>query len=154
MLAALDSSMRKTRPAPARSALLKTARFSTGVIPARYGDDHARSQAATLPGRLLDEILQHRFAEFKVGNHAVLEGPDGRNRIRRATEHLLRQLSDRCSATENLPRPFLQRDNGRFVNDDPGPLQGHERVRRPQVNPQVGAHPLTEPVQHPCRPRD
>ena len=42
----------------------------------------------------LDEVLQHFFSNFEVGNHAIFQGPNRRNIAWCATQHALRIGAD------------------------------------------------------------
>ena len=60
----------------------------------RHADDHPR--LAPLAGvHLLDEVAQHLLAHLEVGDHAVLERPDGLDVVGRAAHHPLGLEPDR-----------------------------------------------------------
>jgi hypothetical protein len=75
--------------APAYSAASCTARCSTPVMPDGHADDHAGLGEPALV-HLLDEVAQHLLADLEVGDHAVLQRPDGLDVRRRAADHALR----------------------------------------------------------------
>lgn len=77
MAAAIGSSIRCTRRAPAASADSLTALRSTSVMPEGMGDEHARLDQV-VPGRsLFDKVAEHFLRDVEVGNDAVLQRPDG-----------------------------------------------------------------------------
>ena len=42
----------------------------------------------------LDEVVQHHFGDFKIGDHAVAKGPDRLNVAGGSAEHLARFFAD------------------------------------------------------------
>ena len=74
--AAIGSSIRYAWRAPADRQASSTARFSTPVTPDGHADDDARVRPAVLV-HLLDEVAQHLLGHVEVGDHAVLQRPDG-----------------------------------------------------------------------------
>ena len=100
----------------------------------RDADDDARVREPVLV-HLLDEVAQHLLGDVEVGDHAVLERPDRRDRAGRAAEHPLRLDADRV----HLAGALVDRDHRRLAEHDPAPAHVDERVRRAQVHGHVAA---------------
>src|SRR5439155_20430904 len=84
---------------------------------------------------LLDEVPEHLFGDVEVGDHAVLERTDGRDRPRRAPEHALRLDADGV----HLARSLVDYDDGGLGEDDPTAADVHERVRGTEVHSHIAA---------------
>jgi hypothetical protein len=84
---------------------------------------------------LLDEVAQHLLRHVEVGDHAVLERANCRDRPGRATEHPLRLDADGV----HLARPLVDCDDGGLREHDPTAAHVHERVRRAEVDGHVAA---------------
>ena len=132
--AAIGSSIRYAWRAPAESVASSTARFSTPVTPGGHADDDARVREAVLV-HLLDEVAEHLLGDVEVGDHAVLERADRRDRPRRAAEHPLRLDADGV----HLAGALVDRDDGRLGEHDAAPAHVDERVRGPEVDGHVAA---------------
>ena len=80
-----------------------------------------------------DEVAQHLFGDLEVGDRAVTQRTDRRDRRRRAANHPIGLSTDRMHRTA----VGVDRDDRRLRNDDP--VAGHidQRVRGPQVNSDV-----------------
>ena len=86
----------------------------------------------------LDKMPQHGLGDFKVGNHAVLHGPDGDDIAGRSSDHVF------CFETDGLDfvGVFIDGDNGRLAQDDALPFDVDECVGRPEIDSHiVGKHP-------------
>jgi hypothetical protein len=87
---------------------------------------------------LLDEVPEHLLGHVEVGDDAVLQRPDGRDRPGRPPEHPLGLDPDRV----HLAGALVDRDHGRLGEHDPTPAHVHEGVRSPQVDGHfTPAHP-------------
>src|SRR3954467_1522663 len=97
--AAIGSSIRYAWRAPARRGAASPARagaeaglFDGALLhtghAGRDADHHARVRPAVLVD-LLDEVAQHLLGHVEVGDHTVLQGPDGLDRAGGAAEHPL-----------------------------------------------------------------
>ena len=56
---------------------------------------------------LLDEVAEHGFRDFEVGDHAVLHRPDGHDVAGRAPEHTFGFFTD----SQNVRCARLNRDH-------------------------------------------
>jgi len=92
----------------------------------RLGIEQHREKRA-IARNLLDEVVQHRFGHFKVGDHAVAQRPNRMNVARRLTEHLPRLFTDR----KRLVRANVLRNDRRLAQHDPFSLDVHEYVCSP-----------------------
>ena len=99
-----------------------------------HAHDHARMRPAVLV-HLLDEVAEHLLRHVEVGDHAVLERADGRDRPGRAAEHPLRLDADGV----DLARARVDRHHGGLRQHDPAAAHVDERVRRAEVDRHVAA---------------
>ncbi len=83
--------------------------------------------------RLLDEVIQHLLGDFEVGDDAVFHRFDGDDVARRAAEHLFRFFADRL----HFPGILIQRDNGRFVDNNAFSFGIDKRIRGPEIDGKV-----------------
>ena len=100
----------------------------------RDADDDARVREAVLV-HLLDEVAEHLLRHVEVGDDAVLERPDRRDRAGRAAEHPLRLDADGV----HLARALVDRDDRRLREDDAAAAHVDERVRGAEVDGHVAA---------------
>src|SRR3954452_19715138 len=100
--------------------------------PGGDADDDARVREPVLM-HLLDEVTEHLLGDVEVGDHAVLQRPDCRDRPGRAPEHSLRLDADRV----HLARALVDRDHAGFREHDAATAHVDERVRRPEVDSHV-----------------
>src|SRR5215218_7123320 len=84
---------------------------------------------------LLDEVAQHLLGHIEVGDHAVLQRPDGADRPRGAAEHPLGLDPDGV----NLTSAAIDRDDARLAQDDAAATHVDERVRGPEIDRHVTA---------------
>ena len=84
---------------------------------------------------LLDEVAQHLLGHVEVGDHAVLERPDRRDRAGRAAEHALGLDPDRV----HLAGARVDRDDAGLREHDAAPAHVDERVGRAEVDGHVAA---------------
>ncbi len=68
-----------------------------------------------------DEVAEHRFGDFEVGDDPISEGADGADVSRRAPEHLFGFAPDGEDLVASA-RVALNRDDRRFAGDDPFPF--------------------------------
>src|SRR4051794_7072305 len=99
-----------------------------------HADDDARVRPAVLV-HLLDEVAEHLLRHLEVGDHPVLERPDGGDRARRAAEHPLRLDPDGV----DLAAALVHGDDRRLRQHDPPPAHVDERVRGAEVDRHVAA---------------
>ena len=97
-------------------------------------DDDARVREAVLV-HLLDEVAEHLLGDVEVGDDAVLQRADGRDRARRAAEHPLRLDADGV----HLARALVDRDDRRLGEHDAAAAHVDERVRGAEVDGHVAA---------------
>ena len=76
--------------------------------------------------RLLDEVVQHLFCNFEVGDDAVLHRLDGDDIARSASEHFLGLFANRL----DLAGILVNGDDGGLVDDDAFATRVHQCVRR------------------------
>ena len=93
--------------------ILNRALFHLGDL-GRHADDDPRMHQHLAVVRLLDEVVQHLFGDFEVGDDAVLHGLDGHDVAGRAAQHLLGFFADRF----HLAGVFVDGDDGGLVDDD------------------------------------
>src|SRR5919197_146009 len=119
---------------PGREARL----FDGSLLDAGYArrntDDDAGVRPAVLV-HLLDEVPQHLLGHVEVGDHAVLEGPDGLDRPRGAAEHPLGLDADRV----DLAGAGVHGHHRGFGEDDPAPAHVDQRVGSAEVHRHVAA---------------
>ena len=98
---------------------------------------------------LVDEMLQHLLGHREVGNHTVLQRPDSLDVARRAPEHALCGLADRCNALATavaVPLPYGY--YRRFVEHDARSTGIHQSVRSAEVNGEVIGEQTSETLEH------
>ena len=98
--------------------------------------------------RLLDEVVQHLFGDFEVGDHAVFHRLDGDDVARRAAEHLLGFFADRLDFAGIL----VDGDDGGLVDDDALAARVDQRVRGAEIDCQI-AREYAEQRTHTVRTR-
>ncbi|MPN64181.1 hypothetical protein SDC9_211952 [bioreactor metagenome] len=82
----------------------------------------------------LDEVTQHLFGNFEVGDHAVFHRADGPDVAGAFPKHAFRFASD----VQDLVGAFLDRHDGRFVQNDPQVPHVHQAVGGSEVNSDMG----------------
>ena len=97
-------------------------------------DHHARMGEAVLVNAL-DEVTQHLLGDVEVGDHTILQRPDGADRPGRAAEHPLGVDADRV----DLAAARVDRDHRGLREHDASPTYVDERVRGPEVDRHVAA---------------
>src|ERR1043166_3887303 len=97
----------------------------------RHADDHPRlhPEDVLLDDRL-EEVAQHLLGAVEVGDHAVLEGPDRDDAVRRAPQHALRLEPDPL----DLAGAALDRHDRGLVQDDPLTLDVHQRIGGAEID--------------------
>ena len=101
---------------------------------AGHADDDARMHQHAAVVRLLNEIRQHFFGDFEVGDDAVLHRLDGHHVARRAAEHFLGFAAD----GDDFAADFVDGDDRGLVDDDAFAVGEDQGVRRSQIDRQVG----------------
>jgi hypothetical protein len=79
---------------------------------------------------LLDEVAEHLLRDVEIGDDAVFQRPDRRDRPRRAAEHPLRLDADGV----DLARALVDRDHGGLGKDDSAPTDVDERVGGTEID--------------------
>src|SRR5262245_2231762 len=102
--------------------------------PGRHADDDARMREPVLV-HLLDEVPEHLLGDVEVGDDAVLQRTDGRDRPWRASEHPLRLDADRV----HLAGALVDGDDGRLGEHDAAPAHVDERVGGAEIDGHVAA---------------
>ena len=82
---------------------------------------------------LLDEMPQHRFGDFEVGNDAILHRANGDDVAGRAAEHALGFFPH----SQDVGRSRLDGNDRRFTQYDSLITHVNEGIRRPEVYPNV-----------------
>ena len=146
------------RPAPIAAAIGSSIRYACAracrerglldraLLDARHAAGHADDDARVRPAilvHLLDEVAQHLLGHVEVGDHAVLERPDRRDRAGRAPEHALRLDADGV----HLTRALVDRHHRGLREHDPAASHVHERVGRAKVDGHVSAAESAEVVE-------
>src|SRR5207249_7394400 len=80
----------------------------------RNADDDAGAHPQGAVVRLLDEMVQHFFGVFEIGDDTVLHGTDGDDVAGSATQHLLGFLAHRL----HLASLLVHGDDRRLANHD------------------------------------
>ena len=93
--------------------------------------DPGRNQFAMV--NLLNEMPQHRFGDFEVGNDTIFHGPDGDDVARGATEHALGFFANR----QHIGGSRLNGNNGRFTQYNTLVTNVNERIRCPEIYPNI-----------------
>ena len=65
---------------------------------------------------LVNEVLDHLFGDFDIGNNAVAKGANGLDRTRRLAHHQFCVVADRLDTLHPVDR--LDRDDRRLIEDD------------------------------------
>ena len=84
---------------------------------------------------LLDEVAKHLLRHVEVGDDAVLQRADGRDRPGRASEHPLRLDADRV----HLAGALVDRDDRRLGEHDAAPADVDQRVGSAEIDRHVAA---------------
>ena len=143
--AAIGSSIRRAQRAPELSAASRTARFSTSVTPDGMPSSiRGRGIRPTRSCTLFDEVLDHLLGHVEVADDPVAQRADRDDRGRRAAHHALRLGAD----GEDALGLGVDRDDGRFGDDDPPVPHVHERVGCAEVDPDVAGEEAEETVEH------
>src|SRR5712692_6097847 len=101
---------------------------------ARHANHNPRVHQHAPVVRLLNKVRQHLFRDFEVRNHAVFHRLDGHHVSRRAPQHVFGFTPHRHHFTARL----VNRHDRRLVHHDAFAVREHQRVRRAQVDRQVG----------------
>ena len=97
-------------------------------------DHDARMHQHLAVVRLLDEVIQHLLGDFEVRDDAVFHRLDGDDIAGRAAQHFLGFLADRF----DFAGGFVQRDDGRLVDDDAFTLGENEGIGGAKIDGKVG----------------
>ncbi len=93
--------------------------------------------------RLLNEIVQHLFRDFEVGNHAVLHGLDGHDVSRSAAQHLFGFLAHGLHFSGVL----VDCHDGWLVDHDALAFGKHQRIGRSQIDREIAGKHAEERAQ-------
>src|SRR3972149_4650060 len=112
---------------------------ATSVVPpprAWHGDDG-------LLVRFANEITEHRLGDFKFGNHAVAQRANRNNIGRGSANHFLGlQANSQWTA-----RSFFYCHPGRLIDYDSFSPDVDQRIRCPQINPDVQREQSHQPIE-------
>jgi hypothetical protein len=139
--AAIGSSISRAHRAPAFSAASRTARFSTSVTPEQHPGPGDHPDPVVNP---LHEVLDHLLRDVEVADDPIAERADRHDARRRPAHHPLRLGADR----EHLLGLRVDRDHGRLAHHDPAVSDVDQRVRGPEVDPDVPGEEAEETVEH------
>ena len=95
-----------------------------------------------------DQRPQKQLRNFKAINRATLDRTMNFRVVRFATEKLQRLRTHR----ENFPVVFMNRQNGRFVQNDALLRRENDRVDRAQINRQIIGEKAAEDIHNDCTP--
>ena len=100
-----------------------------------HADDHQRAREGAPVVNLADEVFDHFFGDFEIGDDAVAQRPNGADVTGGTAEHLLGFLTD----GENLflAFDFGDGDHRWLVQDDALALDVDQRVRGAQIDGHV-----------------
>jgi hypothetical protein len=93
---------------------------------------------------LADEVLDHLFGDFDVGDDAVAQGTDRFDAVRGLAHHHLRIVTHRLHALDAVQR--FDRDDRRFVENDALILNINQRVGGAEIDRHVLRAELEEIV--------
>jgi hypothetical protein len=103
----------------------------------RHADDDARADPGGPRLCLANEVGQHPFRGFEVGDDAVAQRPDRRQVLRRAADHLPGFSSDGLDPAGHR----VIGDDRRLVQDDATARRVDAGVGRAEVDGQIGVEP-------------
>ena len=83
-----------------------------------------------------DEITEHGFRNFEIGDYAIAEGTDSLDVAGCTPQHFLGLTTD-CEHSLVTSRVTLHRHNGRFATDDSLSFDVNKRSRRAKVDGKV-----------------
>ena len=95
---------------------------------------------------LANEMLDHFFGDFEIGDHTVPHRPDRLDVARRAAKHHLGLLADGKHLL--LSALFNDGDNRRFVQNDPPAFDIDESVRRAEIDCHIGREHAEQTGKH------
>ena len=88
---------------------------------------------------LLDEVLEHLLGNGKVGDHAVLHGPDRGDIAGRAPQHLLGRQPDCLNDLFAVgPAILAYRDDRRLIQHDALAANVNQRIGGAQIDRHIG----------------
>src|SRR5690606_31984608 len=114
---------------------------------ARYADQHTRTglQEAIFM-HLVDEVLEHFFADAEVGDHPILHRADGIDVARRTTEHAL-GFGAHCNHTFLIAAAANGYDRG-FVKHDAAFAHINQGIGCAQVDREIAGKHATQFLEH------
>ncbi len=97
---------------------------------------------------LADEVLDHLFSNFKVGDHAVAHRADRLDMARRAAQHHLGVIANGEHLLLAAARD--DRNDRRLVQNDAPALHIDQRVGGPEVDGHIGREHSKQTTKHLC----
>ena len=111
----------------------------------RDAEEHPRARDEPDPVvHPVHEVLDHLLGDVEVADDAVAQRPDRDDVGRRPTDHPLGLGPDR----EHAPRLGVDGDDRRLAHDDAAVAHVDERVRGPEVDPDVAREEAEDAVEH------
>lgn len=101
------------------------------------GDNDAGAEDFTAAVDLADEVREHGFGNFKVGDNAVFEWANSGDGAWGFTEHFFGNPADGFAIFKDFVGAFLDSNNARFVENDTLAANRDERVAGPEVDSHV-----------------
>src|SRR5690242_21877384 len=100
---------------------------------ARNANDDPRMDQHLAAMRLLNEVVQHPFGNFEVGDHTIFHRAYGDNISGRPAKHVFGLPAHRLDFT----RVLLARDDTGLVYDNALAFGEHQGVRSPQIDSKI-----------------
>ena len=123
------------RCACVRGGIADRALFHRGRARGHADHDFGIAEQVALAVHLADEVLDHLFGDFDVGDHAVTQRADRLDAVRGLAHHHLGVIAHGLHALDPVDR--LDRDHRRFVQHDPLILHIDEGVGGAEVDRHV-----------------
>ena len=108
------------------------------------GNDYSGFCPHSPPVHFGNEMPQHRFGHFKVGDDAVFQWTYRHDVSRRSAQHPLGFVAD----GEDLVGARLHGHHGRLAQHDPLIFDVNERIRRSEINPDIAGKPTEKSFEH------
>ena len=96
---------------------------------------------------LADEMLDHLFRHFEIGDHAVAHRADRLDVAGGAPQHHLGVVADGADRLLAAAGGHGG-DHGGFVEDDASPFHVDQRVRRPEIDGHVARKRAKKTAEH------
>jgi len=118
-----------------RRRIADRAAFNRGGARRHTDHDFGVAKHALLAVHLLDEVLDHLFGHFDVGDHTIAQRADRLDAVGGLPHHHLRIIANCLHAADAVDR--LNRDHRRFVQNDPLILHVNQRVGGSEIDRHV-----------------